>query len=146
VITELNGRQVASPTDLSNAEGLLPVGAELKLKLLREGETIAVNATLRAQVTRSNAGEKLDPRLAGAEVTDLPSRLAQRGVGGVALAKVAANSRAAANGLQTGDIITAVNQRDVADIAAFEAAEGKHPSQLLLTIVRGRGAFFLLLE
>jgi serine protease DegQ len=146
VITELNGRPIASPTDLSNAEGLLPVGSTLALKLLRDGETVSIDATLRAQDIRSNAGEKLDARLAGAEFTDVPSRLAQRGIAGVVASKITANSRAAANGLQTGDIVTAVNQREIEDLAAFEATVGKHPRQLLLTVVRGRGAFFLLIE
>jgi serine protease DegQ len=146
VITEVNGKAVITPQDLANAEGLLPVNAPVTLKLLREGQTLTLNASLKARTFKSDVGATLDARLDGAEFTELSDRYSQMGLNGVTIAKVAPDSRAAKNGLQSGDIVTAVNQRDLTDIASFEATLGRHPRQLLLTVVRGRSAFFVQCE
>jgi len=146
VILELNGKPVVSPQDLGNAEGLLPVGAPVALKVVRDGETLVLNASIRTQELKTGNGEKIDPRVAGAELSDLPAKISQRGLAGVLVSKVAPNSRAAENGLQAGDVITAVNQRDVGDLATFSAAASRHPRQLLLTVVRGRNAYFVMCQ
>ena len=146
VIVEVNGKPVITPQDLANAEGLLPVNAPVALKLQREGQTLSLNASLKARTFKSDAGDKLDPRLQGAEFTELSDRYAQMGLSGVSVGKVAPDSRAARNGLQDGDIVTAVNQRDLTDIASFEAVLARQPRQLLLTVVRGRSAFFVQCE
>jgi serine protease DegQ len=146
VIVELNGKPINTPQDLSNAEGLLPVGSQVALKLLREGQPLTLNAALKARTLRTNQGDKLDPRVGGAEFTELSDRYTALGLTGVTVGKVAANSRAAQNGLQAGDIVTAVNQRDLTDIGNFEALLNRHPRQLLLTVVRGRNAFFVQCE
>jgi serine protease DegQ len=146
VITEVNGKAVITPQDLANAEGLLPVNAPVTLKLLREGQTLTLNASLKARTFKSDVGATLDARLDGAEFTELSDRYSQMGLNGVTIAKVAPDSRAAKNGLQSGDIVTAVNQRDLTDIASFETAVSRHPRQLLLTVVRGRSAFFVQCE
>ena len=77
---------------------------------------------------------------------DLAPQVGQRGIAGVSVAGVEEGSRAAANGLRPGDIITALNQRDVDDLDEFERALAQKPRQVLLTVVRGRTAFYLLLE
>ena len=146
MITEVNGKPVITPQDLSNAEGLLPVNAPVALKLLREGETLSLNASLKARTMKSDPGESLDARLQGATFTELADRYARLGLSGVSIDKVAPDSRAAKNGLQSGDVVTAINQRDLTDIASFEATLARHPRQLLLTVVRGRSAFFVQCE
>jgi S1-C subfamily serine protease len=62
------------------------------------------------------------------------------------VSQVEPGSRAAGYGLAAGDLITTVNQRDIEDLAALEAALGARPGQVLLTLVRGRRGFYLLLE
>jgi serine protease DegQ len=146
VITAVNGRPVRGQADLANAEALLPIGTPVELSVVRDGEPTKIAATLKPPVLREIDGAALDARLAGARFGDLPPTLARRGASGVSVLAVAANSRAAANGLQNGDFVTAVNQRNVADVGAFERAVGARPRQLLLTVVRGRSAFYLLLE
>jgi Do/DeqQ family serine protease len=146
VITAVNGRPVRGQADLANAEALLPIGTPVELSVVRDGEPTKIAATLKAPVLREIDGAALDARLAGARFGDLPPTLARRGASGVSVLAVAANSRAATNGLQEGDFVTAVNQRNVADVGAFQRAVGARPRQLLLTVVRGRSMFYLLLE
>jgi len=145
VIIRIDGKPVADRQALHNLEGLLPVDTQVPLVALREGRELALSAVLRAQ-PRLLDGRSLDPRIAGARFVELPERLRQRGGAGVVIEAIEAGSRAAANGLRPGDVITAVNRRDVADLAGFAERFGSAPTQLVLTVVRGRQAVLALME
>ena len=146
LITAINGKPVRSRADLANAEGLLPVGSAVQVALLRDGATLTVTATLRAVTLRKLEAATLDPRLAGASLSDLEAKYRDRGISGVRVSAVAAGSKAAGYGLAAGDLITTVNQVDIDDLAALEAVLASHPRQVLLTLVRGRQGFYLLLD
>lgn len=53
---------------------------------------------------------------------------------------MAQNSRASRNGLRPGDLIVATSRRDLGDLAELQRRLDPPPSQLVLTLVRGRGA------
>lgn len=144
VVLALNDTSVSDEADLHNAEGLLPVGSEVKLKLLRDGKVEMVSASLAAQELATADGQGLDPRLAGAAFVDLGERQRQQGLGGASIARVAAGSRAEANGLRAGDVLVAVNQVELRDLKDLRALlTQRRPRQLLLTVVRGRNAFLV---
>jgi serine protease DegQ len=145
VVTQLDGKAIASRQDFHNAEGLLPVGSAVPLTLWREGGEVRVSAAVKAR-PKDLAGEALDPRLAGATFSELPERLRQQGVEGVLVSKVDPDSRVGLAGLRAGDLITAINRRDVADLATLQSRLAQPPSSLLLTLVRGRSAYFLPLD
>lgn len=145
VITSVNGRAVRSPQDLRNVEALLPVDSDLKIAVVRDGRALEVGTTLKAPVLRTSSGT-LDPRLEGAVFRDAAPGTTAQAEGAVKVMSVAANSRAAANGLQAGDIVVAANQRTVTKVADLEAFLARKPHQVLLTIVRGRSAFYLMAQ
>lgn len=145
VIVALDAKPVANRQDFHNAEGLLPVGRAVPITLLREGKELRVSAAVKAR-PKDLAGAELDPRLAGATLAELPERLRQQGVAGVLVSEVADDSRAAQNGLRAGDLVTAINRRDVADLAALQSRLATPTEPLLLTLVRGRGAYLVPLQ
>ena len=144
VIVAINGRAVQSDNDLYNAEGIAPIGSTLELKVLRGGQPLTLSATLKAESIATTDGAKLDARLAGAEISDAGERIKHAvGTGGVTVNKIAAGSRAAENGLKAGDLIIGVNRVDVDGMGDFRKLLATQPRQLLLSVVRGREAFFL---
>ena len=145
VIVSLDGKPVADRQVLHNAEGLLPVDQPVALGILREGKSLTLRPVLAAR-ERQLAGADLDPRLDGARFVDLPERLRQRGGNGVVIEEIRSGSRAARNGLRQGDVVTAVNRRELADLAGLRQRLSPAPEQLVLTVVRGRQAFLVLLE
>ena len=145
VIVALDAKPVANRQDFHNAEGLLPVGRAVPITLLREGRELRVSAAVKAR-PKDLAGAELDPRLAGATLAELPERLRQQGVAGVLVSEVADDSRAAQDGLRAGDLVTAINRRDVADLAALQSRLATPTEPLLLTLVRGRGAYLVPLQ
>ncbi|MDR1076277.1 MAG: Do family serine endopeptidase [Xanthomonadaceae bacterium] len=136
VVLEANGERIVSAEALHNYEGLQPVGGRIRLQVVRDGKQMQLNATLK-ELPRSLPGQRLDPRLTGATFTDLPESLRQSGLRGVAVSEVARGSRAAQNGLRSGDIVTASSAGAFNDLSGFHATLAQSPPQLVLRIVRG---------
>jgi serine protease DegQ len=145
VVVAIDGAQVADRQALHNAEGLLPVDKPVRIAVLREGRQREMEVVLKARV-RELDGAALDARLDGARLAELPERLRQRGGRGVRVEAVVQGSRAARNGLRPGDLIVATNRRDLVDLGELQRRLESPPAQLLLTVVRGRGAILLLVE
>jgi serine protease DegQ len=136
VITEAGGQRITNPLMLHNYEGLQPVGSKVPLQVLRDGKLLSLTATLREQ-PRALDGANVDPRLAGARLADLPEPQRQQRGRGVLVESVAANSRAAQNGLRAGDVIRATSAGEFDDLAGLRASLSRQQPQLVLLIVRG---------
>lgn len=144
-ITAVNGQPVQHPEELANLEGLLPVGETVTLTVHRDGKTQPLRTRLVARRTEVEGG-RIDHRLAGALLGAVPERLRRQGITGVLVNAVDAGSRAEQNGLREGDLITAVNRRDVNDLDGLERSLAARPAQLLLTLVRGNRAYLAVME
>ena len=153
VIVAANGEHIADREALHNFEGLQAVGTKATLDVRRNGKPLQVTAALREQA-RSVDGAALDPRLAGATFTELPERLRQAGANGVLVEQVARGSRAAANGLQGGDVVIAANSGRFDDLPGFRLSfsgsrgdtRATGPQQLVLRVVRGNVQGELLMQ
>ena len=146
VIVALDGKAVSSEQDLHNIEGLTAPGAAISVGVLRDGKPLTINTALKATDVRVLKGDALDKRLAGTQFGDIDPSVRRLGVGGVSVTRVAEGSRAFALGLRDGDIIVAVNRRDLAGADDFSQLVGAHPRQLMLTLLRGDEAYYLLLQ
>ena len=152
VIVAVNGKPVANENDLYNAEGLATVGSTLDLSLLRDGKKVTQSVKLVAETVASSEGAKIDARLAGADLADSSERirrtLRESGIdaNGVAITRVDPNSRAAKNGLKAGDLIVGVNRVGIDNLNDMRAMIAHSPRSILLSIVRGRSAFFVPLQ
>jgi serine protease DegQ len=152
VIVAVNGKPVRNENDLYNAEGIAPVGSTLELKLLREGKPTTLSVKLVAESVANSDGAALDARLTGADLADSSERMRRtlRDAGidanGVSVTRVAPDSRAAKSGLKAGDLIVAVNRVGIDNLSEMKAMITRSPRQILLSVVRGRSAFFMPLE
>ena len=131
--------------ELANLEGLLPVGEPVTLAVQREGKKLSIKVRLAPRVTELT-GVDLDVRLDGILFGVLPERLRRQGMKGVLVVNVVEGSRASVKGLRAGDLVTAVNRSEVADLATLELSLSPRPEKLVLTLVRGGRAYFALME
>jgi Do/DeqQ family serine protease len=136
LVVSANGQRIDSAEALHNLEGLLPVGQAIRMDLRRDGKPMTVSAALKAQPKEID-GKSIDQRLAGATFSDLPERYRQQGLRGVIVSKVAQGSRASRNQLDGGDLVLAINRKQVSDINDFRAQLAAPPNPLVLLLQRG---------
>lgn len=146
VVVMANNRAVMRGADLHNAIGLLRVGDMLNLEILRNGERKLISTRIGDLTVDSTVGKNLNPRLEGATFSDLDDQQLSRNVeGGVLVSDVVQGSPAWYNGVRPNDIIVSANRKSVSNLDGFRLAVAKQ-DVLLLNIVRGNGALFLLLQ
>ncbi len=144
VVVEINGRKVKNSADMRNRVGLLKIGDELRIRLLRDGKKVSVTAKIAQPELTSIGGEKLNPRLAGAVLAQVqePDNPEQTLI---VVAEVAQGSPAWYARLQKGDVIISVNRQAVSSLKQLKSRVASQ-RQLLLSIQRGNRAMFLLLK
>ncbi len=145
VITELNGREVQGASDVRNQVGLLRIGQQVDIRILRDGKIKRIKAVVEEPELTAVTGDKLHPRLNGAVLANLAEETVSGQVQGVVVAEVAPGSAAMAAGLRRGDVITQANRKAVTDLDSMRTAV-KDSNALLLNIQRRGGALFLLLQ
>jgi serine protease Do/serine protease DegQ len=121
------------------------VGQKVKLDIVRDGK----KQTLTAQVTPSKEVQTngtVHPKLSGATFGDIEEGSPYFGrVEGIMVYSVKRGSPAWRAGLRSEDVITSVNRQNVTTLESFKPLV-HNADQLLLNIVRGRQAMFLLLK
>ncbi|HEX5306550.1 MAG TPA: Do family serine endopeptidase [Dyella sp.] len=146
VITELNGKPLNDSADLRNSEGLLPLGSEVTLGLLRDGAPRQVRATLEAEKLATVDGAQLDPRLAGVSFSELSQSERAQGSAGVSITAVQSGSVAARSGLRKGDLVIGIGNRRITSVRGLKALAGVRPRQLALAIADDQGMHYVLLN
>lgn len=144
VVVEINGRKVKNSADMRNRVGLLQIGDELRMKLMRDGKIKTVTANIAEPKLTSIEGEKLSAKLAGAILAQVqnPDDPTQTQV---VVADVAQGSPAWYARLQKGDYILSINQKRVDSLKTLEELTANQ-RQILLSIQRGDRAMFVLLK
>jgi serine protease Do len=156
VVTAIDGVEVRDSAQLRNRVAMTGPGEHVTLEVRRGDQTLAIEATLgelpvRASPTsRVPGGPSPGPPLAGIEVTDLDANLRARlrlpaGATGVVVTDVAANSAAAAIGLQPGDLIVEVERTPVDSAAAFLEAASAAKGAVALLVRRGDATRYVVL-
>ena len=132
VIVRLDDEDVVSMQDLRNRIGLTSAGEDVQLVVIRDGEARTVKATIGRVVRVDTARSIPASSFAGAKFRDLSRqhRLFGR-VDGVEVVEVERDSSAWEQGLEPGDVITAVNRRRVGSLAEFEVAVAEGPPYTL---------------
>jgi S1-C subfamily serine protease len=124
-VISLNGKAVKSVDQLVRDVGDIPVGKEAEFRLIRGKKemTLKVKIEKRDEKMVSDSS-KLWPGFIANPITDeIRTRLSlDKKITGVVISNLEAKSPAAAMRLQAGDIITAVNDKAVKNLAEFYAA------------------------
>ena len=147
VITAIDGKPVKRAWDVRNQIGLSRVGERVKFDILRNGKQMTLDATL-ASASGQSPGEAgaVNQRLEGVTVGDIEDDNPYYGqVKGVVVMNVLRGSQPWNAGLRKGDIITSVNRRPVSNLKEFLKLVNRRQGSLLLRIIRGNTAAFLVI-
>ena len=140
-IVSLNGEPVVDVRDLRARVGLTPIGEEVALGIVRDGDEQTLEATI-GGASDNGAGPAVR-LLAGIESRDLPADHRRYGQG-VEITAVDANSRGGRAGLRRGDIVLRVNQRRVGSVDELRAALADREVAGILVERDGRRAFLII--
>ncbi len=150
IVIEVNGRKVKSSADMRNVIGLQRIGQVVEMKVIRDGKARIVTAEIAEPKLTSVDGKVLHPQLAGAQLAatqrTLKKRISGKGVPGVQVVEIESHSPASLSGLRRGDIITSVNRQVVNDIETAKRAAETVQRGMLLNILRGDTALFIVLQ
>ncbi len=146
VIIAVNGQPVDNATKLRNAIGLLSIGQQVRLTLLRDGKRVDATATIaKPKVSKLDAGA-LNAHLAGVTLGNIGENSPLYGsVKGVVVLHAKPGSPAWQAGLRDHDVVVAVNRQPVRSLSDVRRALAGS-NGVLLNIRRGDGAFYLLLR
>jgi len=144
VITSVNGNRVENSSDLRNTIGILPVGERVRLAILRDGKKIHIDVTIGDNEEKiEDLGERLSGVVLGPITNDHPL---SGQVDGIQVLAIQRGSLADRAGLQPGDIITSINRHPVASKHDVVVALKQKNDALLLHILRGDGALFMVIQ
>ncbi len=139
IIVRVNEKKIDDGRGLANAIGLKGSGENVDIEFVRNGERQTVTATLGQQAVARSSGSEIHSGLQGAQF----AASSASAVGGIEVTEVEPGSPAAQRGLLAGDVITAVNRRQVQNLQQLrEIAAG---SNILFLLVR-RGDRSLMLQ
>ncbi len=156
VIVGFNGHEILDSDDIRNAVGAVERGHRAKISYMRDGKKyttrIGVEKASDDDTTSATANDNDNGNakpssfeaLDGATFSNIPSDLDPRGGDdGVVVTKVRRGSDAFEAGLRKGDIIRAVNNNDIKNLADFKTQIAKKKGAKFLSVQRGRNSMFI---
>ena len=147
IVIKIDGKPVRNSSDVKNYIGLRRIGEKIVFEILRDGKKINIAVEIVAGKDELGTPSAVNPRLEGMTVGDIkPDHPLFGKMEGVVIAGVQRGSLAWRSGLRAGDIITSVNNAPVNNLQDFLAAVDKREGSLVLRIVRGNAAAFIVIK
>lgn len=140
VVISVDGKAIESAAELRNEIGSHRIGDKVKVTLLRDGSTKAVDVKIGEPQADVATATSIHQFLAGAKLE------ARTDGHGVRVTAIEPGSAAQSSGLQQGDVIVAVNRAQVRSVEELTKIAKSSPNRLLLQIMRGGAGMFLVLQ
>jgi Do/DeqQ family serine protease len=147
ILLKINGRDVKNAGDVRNRFGLLAVGEQVIFDILRAGKSKKITTTVTAAKEQISSPVAINKRLEGVIVNELGEDHHYYGkIEGIYVVDVQRGSPAWRSGLRKGDVITSVNRQIVKDVPMFLKLVNGKDEPLLLRILRGSAAAFIVIK
>ena len=147
IVISIDGKKIRNANDVRNRIGLLPIGEKIKFKLLRDNKEFDLVVLVDEVVKKETKPKVSNDLLKGVTVGDIQKGSPYFGkVKGVLVLETQRGSRAWKSGLRVNDVITSVNKNPIKNLDEFLSAVDKQEDALLLRIVRGNMATFIVIK
>jgi serine protease Do len=147
VILKINNTPIADAAQVKTTIALLRVGGNAHITLVRNGKKVELNTVVSSLKQHEEQVQKANPFLYGLALVDFSQQSPLHGfVKGVQVVGASEASNAWQAGIRPGDVIISANHSKTDSLQSLETESKKRTSQLLLHILRGPGALFVLVS
>ena len=147
VVVAVDDFDVLDSADLRNRVGLVRVGENVVLSVIREGNKRDVKVRVETPTRVTYGDQDVAPQLSGAVFQAMGSdHPLYNQVEGVLVADVERASRACDNNIRPGDVIIAVNRQRVRSVEELSRALRETGRTIALDIIRDRSQLFIVIQ
>lgn len=146
IITQINDTKITQATQIKTTIGLLRVGSEAKITINRDGKTMTLSAIVTDIKTHEQKLQAHNPFLYGLSLKSFEQDSPLHGhIIGVQVVGASENSAGWRAGLRPGDVIIAANKQPTPNVKTLQIIAQQKKQQLLVRVLRGPGALYLLI-
>ncbi len=146
IITQINDTKITQATQVKTTVSLLRVGTTVKMNIERENKPLILNAVVTDAKSHEQKLQSDNPFLYGLALRTFEQESPPHGnVVGVQVVGASENSAGWRAGLRPGDIIISANKTSVMDVKSLQTIAQKKKQQLLVQVLRGPGAMYILI-
>lgn len=146
IITQINDTKILQATQVKTTISLLRVGATVNIKVLRDNKSLTLNAEVTDIKKHEQKLQSSNPFLYGLALRGFEQESPPHGnVVGVQVVGASENSAGWRAGLRPGDIIISANKTPIKDVKSLQGVAQEKKQQLLVQVLRGAGALYILI-
>lgn len=146
IIVQIDETKITQATQVKTTISLLRVGSTAKIMIQRDNKPMTINAVVTDIKQHEQHLQSSNPFLYGLALRAFEQESPPHGmVTGIQVVGAAESSAGWRAGLRPGDIIISANKTPVRDIKALQTIAQKKKEELLVQVLRGPGALYLLI-
>ncbi len=146
IITQINDTKITQATQVKTTISLLRVGSDANMTVNRNGRELKLRVVVTDIKKHEQQLQSNNPFLFGLALHNFEQDSPMHGhINGVQIIGASENSAGWRAGLRPGDIIISANNKPTADTKALQDIAHQVKEQLLIQVIRGAGALFILI-
>ena len=146
IITHINDTKITQATQVKTTISLLRVGGDANMTVNRNGRELKLRVVVTDIKKHEQQLQTNNPFLYGLALRNFEQDSPLHGhINGVQIVGASENSAGWRAGLRPGDIIISANNKATADTKALQDIARQVKEQLLIQVIRGAGALFILI-
>lgn len=146
IITQINDTKITQATQVKTTISLLRVGTTAKIVVQRDNKSLTLSALVTDVKSHEQKLQSNNPFLYGLALRAYDQESPPHGhVKGVQIVGASENSAGWRAGLRPGDVIISANKQPVKDLQELQKIAQAKKQQLLVQVLRGPGALYLLI-
>jgi serine protease Do len=147
IITKINDTVITEATQVKTTVSLLRAGSQAKINILRNGQAKEITVLVTDFKKHEQQLQASNPFLYGLALRNFEQDMPPNGlIKGVQVVGALESSNGWRAGLRPGDIIIAANHKPTEKIENLQNVAKSEQKKLLLQVLRGDGALFILVE
>ncbi|WP_419421161.1 Do family serine endopeptidase [Legionella sp. D16C41] len=146
IITQINNTKIMQATQVKTTISLLRVGSDAKITIQRDGKEMTLNAVVTDLKKHEQLLQANNPFLYGLALKNFEQDSPTHGnIIGVQVVGASESSAGWRAGLRPGDVIVSANKQATPDVKTLQTIAQQQKQRLLVQVLRGPGALFLLI-